>query len=54
MPIHVTKTPDVHISPTEYRRLRADYERAFSFYSGTPPDFEEWAISKIGRKRESK
>ena len=54
MPIHITKTPDVHISASELRRLRAEYEQAFMFYAGTPPDFEEWAIARIQREREGR
>lgn len=50
MSIHITKTPDVHISASEYQRLLAEYERSFMFYAGTPPDFEEWAIARIQRQ----
>ena len=54
MPIHVTKTPDVPISASELRRLEEEYRQAFMMYCGTPPDFEEWAIARIQRKRETK
>ena len=50
MSIHIIKTPDVHISASEYRRLLAEYERNFMFYGGTPPCFEEWAIARIQRQ----
>lgn len=52
MGIHVIKTEDVHISASELRRLRAEYQQAFMMYAGTPPDFEEWVIARI--KREGK
>ena len=51
MPIHVTKTPDVYISASELRRLWDEYQQVFMFYAGTRPDFEEWAIARIQRKR---
>ena len=52
MPLHVIKTPDVYISASDLARLRAEYQRAFMMYAGTPPDFEEWAISKMKSLRE--
>ena len=47
MPLIVTKTPNVHITATELRRLEDEYEATFRMYIGTPPDFEEWAIKRI-------
>jgi hypothetical protein len=51
MPIHITETPDVSISRSELLRLRQEYDRSFMMYAGPLPDFEEWAIAKIQRRR---
>ncbi len=37
---------DLHLSQDEYNRLLDEYERAYMFYSGTPPTFETWAARK--------
>lgn len=54
MGLKIKTTPDVEISKSELRRLQAEYAQAFSMYAGTPPDFEEWAISRILREKAPK
>ena len=50
MPIHLKKTPNVYLTATELKRYREQYRREFSFYAGTPPDFEEWVIQQEAAK----
>jgi hypothetical protein len=51
MSIHITKTPDIHISASELASLRHEYQQAFQMYCGPIPDFEEWAIKRIQREK---
>jgi L-amino acid N-acyltransferase YncA len=34
--------PDVVVTESELRRYRDEYQKAFMFYSGTPPTLEEF------------
>lgn len=34
--------PDITLTESEYARLQLEYEKAFMYYSGVPPTFEEW------------
>ncbi len=52
MAIKVIKTEDVHLTASELARYRYEYQQAFSFYSGPPPDFEEWVIAREREKKE--
>lgn len=44
MAIKIIEEPggDVYLTPSEYARLHAEYEKNFMFYAGTPPSFERW------------
>ena len=54
MSIRIAKTPDIIITASQYKRLQKEYQQAFMMYSGTPPDFEEWAIARIQKERGEK
>jgi hypothetical protein len=34
--------PDVYVTESELRRYKDEYQKAFMFYSGTPPTLEEF------------
>lgn len=42
MSIQIIKERPIRLTEGELHRLRAEYQQAYSFYSGTPPTFEEW------------
>ncbi len=42
MTIKIIRQPDLHMTASELARYRHEYEKAFAFYSGAPPDFEDW------------
>jgi len=46
MAIKIIDQPDIHMTASEHQRLLAEYQRAFSFYAGTPPAFEDWVRSR--------
>lgn len=46
MTIKVIKEPDVYLTEAELRRLRYEYDRAFSYYSGPVPSFEEFVRTR--------
>lgn len=42
MSIIVDKKPDVHVTESELRRYRDEYQKAYMFYAGTPPTLEDF------------
>jgi hypothetical protein len=34
--------PDIFLTADEYARLKDEYQKAFMFYAGSPPTFEQW------------
>lgn len=42
MAIKVAKEADVHVTASELARYRADYQRDYMLYSGTPPTLNEY------------
>ena len=37
---------DLYLTRDQYNKLLDEYSKAFMFYSGTPPTFESWVLSK--------
>ena len=50
MPLIVKPTPTIEISASDLARLKYQYQQAFQFYCGAPPDFDEWAIARLQSK----
>lgn len=50
MAIKIIKSPDVYLTASQLARYRDEYRTSFSFYAGTPPDFEEWVAEQEARK----
>lgn len=46
MAIKIVEGPTIELTAEEYNRYSAEYEKAFMFYSGVPPTFEEWVRQK--------
>lgn len=44
--------PDVHLTKDELARFRAEYDRTYMFYSGTPPCFEAYCRNRKRREIE--
>lgn len=48
MSVKIIPDPDVFLTESEYARLLDEYNRAFSFYAGTPPTFASWVAQRRG------
>jgi hypothetical protein len=43
MTIHIIdEQPDIYLTREQYHRLMQEYQKAFQFYSGIVPTFEDW------------
>ncbi len=42
MAINIIKDADVTVTESELRRYKADYQRDFMMYAGTPPTLNEY------------
>jgi len=40
--------PTLELTASEFNRLQHEYSKAFMFYAGTVPTFEEWVRRQIG------
>lgn len=38
----IDQKPDVHVTESELRRFRDEYQRTYMFYAGTPPTLEDF------------
>lgn len=50
MSIKIIPEPDVYVTQEEIERLRQEYAKAMSYYSGPVPSFETWVKQ---RKRQA-
>jgi hypothetical protein len=48
MAVIVIPERDVYLTQSEYNRFHDEYMRAFSFFVGTPPTFNEWVARRKG------
>jgi hypothetical protein len=47
MTIHIVDdAPDIYLTREQYNQLLAEYQKAFQFFSGTPPTFEHWVAQR--------
>lgn len=52
MAIKIIREPDVHVTEGELSRYQQEYQRAFSYYAGPLPTFEEFVRRKQAQKNE--
>lgn len=52
MSIKVPPDADVYVTPSEYARYRELYQRAYMYYSGTPPTLNEFIRQQQENERQ--
>lgn len=45
----IDESPDIHLTRSEYNRLRHEYDQAMQYYAGPRIDFEDWVAQRAGK-----
>ena len=53
MAIKLITQPDIYLTASQLEWYRYEYQKAFSFYCGPRPDFEEWVAAQERQKKSS-